>query len=112
MKAVQRFPFYLVAKEFGLPIEEVMEWPVSKTMEHFYFLKEWYKMRYGDPEDMDDNIGGQTSTPNVPKMPSKARKHMPSDQKARMDSMRKQGTQLKPGRGASGHEYKFKKTDS
>lgn len=101
-----------MAKEFDLPIEEVMEWPITKTMEHFYFLKEWYKIRYGDSEDVDMPSGSPSkSIPSTPKIPSKVKKHMPSKAKTQMDAMQKQGKSLRSGHGASGHKYKFKKID-
>lgn len=89
-----------------------MEWPVSKTMEHFYFLREWYKMRYGDPDEVDDKPGNMGGNINTPSMPSKLKNKMSSSSKAKMDAMKNQGKQVRSGRGASGHTYKFKKPDS
>lgn len=82
--------------EFNIPLEEVLSWPLTRTLEYSIFLKKWYKKKYGDPEDMEDmKMPGSLSGINS-RMPSMGRKI----------SKRKLGKSAR--RGASGHKYQFK----
>jgi len=92
-----------------------MEWPLSRTFEYFAFLKEWYKIRYGDPEEMEDMDMGYDMDDmdiDMPKMPKGSMKGMPKKARkyAKMSNMgsRRFAGKSRAGRGASKHTYKFK----
>lgn len=101
----RRFPFYVVAKEFNIPLEEVMSWPLSRTFEYFQFVKLWYEIQYGDPEDMDFDIDDYSSQiPNIPKS-GRSVKSMLRGSKIRQGY---KGKTISSNRGAGSHTYKFK----
>lgn len=76
---------------FGVPIEEVLSWPIKKILEHMYFMKQWYTMKYGSMEDVD--LGD-----NIPKLPHGGIPKVPKSPRA----------MKRASRGASGHLYGFK----
>lgn len=79
--------------EFGIPLEEVLSWPLKRTLQYTIFLRKWYKMKFGDPEEMEDL--------DIPSSMSGMKPKVPNVSKAKLKGMSK-------GRGASGHTYKFK----
>lgn len=86
MRVKRDFSMYLIAYEFGISVDEVKSWKMKKIVEHSHFLNEYYKKKYGDPEELD-----QMNDMSIPKNPKPALKRLKGS-----------------GRGASGHTYKFK----
>lgn len=80
--------------EFNIPLEEVLSWPLKKTLEYSIFLKKWYKKKYGDPEDMDDFDFTSGMDKSIPKVSKRRLKSKFMGKSSR--------------RGAKGHKYKFK----
>lgn len=86
-----------------------MKWPMSRTMEYFSFLKQWYKMRYGDPEELEDrdiDIPDIDSSkmPDPGKLPGKAGKYA---KMSNVGAKYLKGSKRR-GHGATGHTFQFK----
>jgi len=99
-----------VAKEFNLPIEEVMNWPLSRTLEYVQFLKIWYKIQYGSMEDMEDmeDIDLSDIESQLPNISSKFKSNMPNSIKGISKIGRYGKKRPSSLHGASGHTLKFK----
>lgn len=96
-----------MAKEFNIPLDEVLRWPLSKTLEYVYFLKTWYKIRFGDPEEMED-LGIDDFGDGMPKLPRQIKKNLPRGAK-NIGNLRKfSGKSSRSLHGAGSHVYKFK----
>ena len=93
MKIEREFPFYLIAKEFSLDIDEVKSWDMKKITSHTIFLQKFYERKYGKTGDFED-VGSGGSTSKMPKIPSKYRSKMP-----KMPNL---------GGRTSGHSFQFK----
>jgi len=94
-----------VAKEFNLPLETVLNWPLSRTLEYVEFLKIWYSAKYGKFDDVDGMDNVQTS---MPKIPNKFKSKMPKSIKG-LSKIGKYGSKRTSSmHGSSGHTLKFK----
>jgi len=89
---------------FNIPIEEVMKWPMGKVLEYLYFLKDWFITKYGDPEEFEDSF--DVNLPNMGSIGSPRKLKSLS-----RSSIGSRSISSRPGRGASGHKYQFKKLD-
>ena len=50
---------FLIAKEFGVSIDEVKRWPLRKFFKHRIFLKEYF-------EQMNTSVPGKRSSSSTP----------------------------------------------
>lgn len=80
--------FYLVAQEFGLDVDKVKAWPISKTVKHVLFLERQNEML-------------KEETPKIPDMPQMPKKGAKAAKPKGFNKMQHSGRQL--------HAYHFKK---
>lgn len=76
--------------EFSIPVQEVKSWPLRKFVKYSKFLESYYKKKYGEAEDYEQQAMDVPSVPNNPKASVGKAKSLGSKH------------------GASGHTYKFR----